>query len=74
MKYAFEDLVFKPFGSYEEIPAETKDYVLTVAGFKDQPIEILPLWEINDYFTGLYEHEKQKLREEWDEWDDGWVL
>lgn len=70
VKYAFKDLKFEPYQTYEEIPLEIKEYVLTVAGFKEQPIEILPLWEINEYFTGMYEHEKQKLREEW---EDGWV-
>jgi hypothetical protein len=71
MKYAFEDLEFALYQCYEDIPLEVKEYVLTVAGFKGQAIEILPLWEINDYFVGLYEYEKQKLREEY---QDGWVL
>lgn len=71
MKFAFKELIFKPYESYEEIPLEIKEYVLTVAGFKEQPIEILPLWEINDYFVGMYEHEKRKIAEEW---EDGWVL
>lgn len=70
-KYAFKDLDFAPYQCYEDIPLEVKEYVLTVAGFKGQTIEILPLWEINEYFTGLYEFEKQKLREEY---QDGWVL
>jgi hypothetical protein len=67
----FELGKFQGFESYEEIPVDIKEYVLTVAGFSGQPIEILPLWEINDFFMGLKDFERERVKAEW---EDGWVL
>jgi hypothetical protein len=67
----FELGKFQSFQTYEEIPVEIKEYVLTVAGFAGQDIEILPLWEINEFLTGLKDFERERVKAEW---EDGWVL
>lgn len=67
----FELGKFQPFENYEEIPVEIKEYVLTVAGFPGAEIEMFPLWEINEFFIGLKEFEREKIKAEW---EDGWVF
>lgn len=67
----FELGKFQEFQSYAEIPVEIKEYVLTVAGFAGENIEILPLWEINDFLMGLKDFEREKIKAEY---EDGWVL
>lgn len=60
--------MIKKFFAYEEIPEVTKEYILMVS--YAQKIEDIPLSDINSFFHGMIEHEKQK----YDEWQGGWVL
>ena len=57
------------FYSYEEIPEVTQEYIVTLADAKS--IYDVSLLEINEFFSGLYEHEKKKAMEDF---EGGWAL
>ena len=67
----FELGKFQGFETYAEIPDNIQEYILGVAGFAGQDIQILPLWEINDFLMGLKDFEREKIKAEY---EDGWVL
>jgi hypothetical protein len=57
------------FYSYEEIPEVTQEYIVTLADAES--IYDVSLLEINEFFSGLYEHEKKKAMEDF---EGGWAL
>ena len=61
--------MIKQFYAYEEIPLDTQQYIMELANASE--ITQVALWEINDYFHDLYEHEKLKAE---DDWSGGWVV
>ena len=57
------------FYSYEEIPEVTQEYIVSLADAES--IYDVSLLEINEFFSGLYEHEKKKAMEDF---EGGWAL